>query len=358
VTETDVRPQLGLATNRKVLVAYTSSLDELIASGTGVQALGIPIPDRPQPFADQIEWLTALTNYVERSDDLQLVVRIHPREGINKRESIRSQHYARLRDAFSGSYAHCRFVWPEDRVSSYDLAEAADLIVTSWTTIGLEMARLGAPVLVAFNGAAVAMPCDDFLEWAPRPEEYFEKLRSLLDRPASLETIARAFRWYNLYNLGITVDLTDLIPRSDFAGLPPFKMPREAAMIEEIMIGGKDVCDINVERLHHQPPGSRTREFAELRRQLRRLVHFLMTGEDSTHDAPFAVVTGPAAETVAGAATANGARFAGRVLCVVRKSAEYHESDRVFRRYSPMAVRLARVCADEFHEAATAGALR
>ena len=111
----------------------------------GVEALGIVLPDRPQPFRDQIEWLTALVNYVEQGDELALVVRIHPREGVNKRESVASQHLTRLREAFGGTYANCRFIWPADPVSSYDLGEAADVVLTSWSTIGLEMARLGAP---------------------------------------------------------------------------------------------------------------------------------------------------------------------------------------------------------------------
>ena len=85
----DVRSRLGLARNRRLLVAFTSSLDEVLASRVMVEALGLSIPDRPQPFSDQIEWLKTVTAYVEQSDDLSLVVRVHPREGVNKRESRR-----------------------------------------------------------------------------------------------------------------------------------------------------------------------------------------------------------------------------------------------------------------------------
>jgi hypothetical protein len=345
VQDSDVRQRFGLADCRRLLVAYTSSLDELIASRMGTEALGIDIPDRAQPFKDQIEWLQALVDYVEESDDLALIVRIHPREGVNKRESVASQHLSRLRAAFDRTYAHCRFVWPADPVSSYDLGEAADLVVTSWSTIGLEMARLGAPVLVAFNGAGVPIPQDDFYEWAPTSAEYFQKLRTLLDRPVSTEQIARAFRWYNLLTLGTTLDLSDVIPRSDFAGLPPYQTPREAGAIEQIVIGGKDICDLNVERLREaQRPDSEDRECDELLRQIRRLVHFLMTGADADEDQPLAL--------------GSTSTKLGRGIEVDGRLVTYRDGERVYRRSSAMVARLAELCGREARELASAGGRR
>jgi hypothetical protein len=353
VDETDVRVRLGLPRDRKLLVAYTSSVDELIASRMGVEALGIVLPDRPQPFRDQIEWLTALVNYVEQGEELALVVRIHPREGVNKRESVASQHLTRLREAFGGTYANCRFIWPADPVSSYDLGEAADVVLTSWSTIGLEMARLGAPVLVAFNGAGAAIAQDDFSEWGATPDDYFARLRELLDRPVTTEQIARAFRWYSLHTLGTTLDLTDVVPRTDFASLPPYRTPREAGAIEEIIIGGKDVCDLNIERLRAaQNQESEERERDELLRQMRRFVHFLMTGEDSPRDAPLLVrpidQRAPAIE-----ASDEGP---GRVIACDGNHATYYAGQQVYRRYSPMAVRLANLCGDESARPAPLGA--
>ena len=258
VLKRDVREDLGLSRDRRLVVAYTSSLDELIATRVQMEALGIAVPDRPQPFSNQIEWLQAVVNLVECSDDLQLVVRVHPREGPNKRESAVSQHLLKLQAAFGGPYKHCRFVWPGEPVSSYDLGEAAELVLISWSTIGLEMARLAVPVLVCFNGRDAAIPCDDFHEWASTPEGYFQKFQELLDRPVSLDQVARAFRWYSLLTLGTTIDLSDVIPRSDFNTLPEYRTPAEAAAIEQILIGGKDICELNIERLQaSQGPQSR-----------------------------------------------------------------------------------------------------
>src|ERR1700726_2384015 len=79
--------RLGLSAERKLLVAFTSSLDEIAANAQYLSALRFESFSDVQPFADQIEWLRALIDKVEKSPDLQLVVRVHPREGANRRES-------------------------------------------------------------------------------------------------------------------------------------------------------------------------------------------------------------------------------------------------------------------------------
>jgi hypothetical protein len=284
--------------------------------------------------------------YVGESDDLQLVVRVHPREGANKRESVVSQHLAKLKRAFSAPSPNCRFVWPQDLVSSYDLGEAADLVLTSWSTIGLEMARLGAPVLVAFNGAISAIPQDDFLEWGPTPPAYFEKLRELLERPVIFAQVARAYRWYALSIFGATLDVSDVVPASNFAGLPKFKTPREATTLEQILIHERDVCDLNIERLRaSQTPQSNERETSELARQLRRVVHFLMTGEDPPRDAALLVLVGTPDANGGDEPAENGS--ASRKLILDSDRVVYHDGGRTCRRRSPMVARLAALCCDQ-----------
>ncbi len=266
-------------------------------------------------------------------------------------------------------------------MSSYDLGEEAELVLISWSTIGLELARMGAPVLVAFNGRDAAIPRDDFHEWAATPAEYFEKLRELLDRPGSLERVARAFRWYSLHTLGTTIDLSDVVPRSDFGALPDYRTPREAAAIERIVMGGEDVCDLNIERLRSsQTADSRAREFDELRRQLRRLVHFLLTGEESAEDRPLVVrsrdrlskpgfshlESGNDWKEKQPTEFENGGRNRHKVSDSVRVRSielegfdvEYRDGGRLFRRHSPMAARLATLCGQPAPEPAPFGAAR
>jgi hypothetical protein len=280
IEQPDLYRSLSLDPNRYLLVAYTSSRDEITSVTMGMAGLGITLPKKDQPFADQIAWLQALVEFVEGSNNLQLVVRIHPRESRNKRDSQVSQHLDLLLENFSHPFQYCRFIWPEDPISSYDLAEIADLVLTSWSSMGLECARLGIPVLTATNGIA-PFPHDDFLEWGQTPSDYFRNLAQLVDRPASLETIARAFRWYHLNHLGVSIDLSDLVPAPDFMGLPEFRLPREAKTIENVVVHGKSTLDINYERLvQSQTSDGGTMEQEAIVQQLRRIFHFIFTGQD------------------------------------------------------------------------------
>ncbi len=344
----DVRSSLGLTKDKKLLVAYTSSLDEMLAGKMLRRAFGLDVKDRQQPFKDQIEWLQSLIDFVRKREDLELVVRVHPREGVNKRDAVSSMHLARLRRAFDRPLGSCRFVWPGERVSSYDLAEAADLVLTSWSTIGLELARLGSPVLTSTNGVS-PFPQDDFLEWGETPRAYFDKLEALLQRPTRLETIALAFRWYHLFHLGTSLDLGDIVPTHDFEGLPSFKLPREAAAIEEVICGDKEVLALNLERLREsQHPDSAEEEKAALERQLRRMIHFLHTGEDSSEDFQLRLMASDERANDS-AAHSNGklAAKAERTLITNGPHTHYLVEGMTYSRFSPMSARLAPLCAQQ-----------
>jgi hypothetical protein len=337
----DVRERLGLSPDRKLLVAYTSSLDELVSFTLCREVFRDPVRMRPQPFVDQIEWLEALTAHVEGRPDLQLVVRIHPREGITRRENVASQHLDALRRALDRPYRNCRIVWPQDPISSYDLGESADLVLVSWSTIGLEFARMGAPVLAATVDPNVSpFPSDDFVEWAETKEGYFRKLDELLDRPATIETVLHAFRWFYLYFLGNTLDLGDIIAGRQALSLPPFRRSREASTIQDIIIGRRDILEIQHERVRGAQSAARSAAEREaLDRGLRRILHYLLTGMDDQKDSPLTVLRPEPSGTVQAPPAAGG-----RVLVVNGRRVEYYSEGRCYRRFSPLAARLAPLC--------------
>jgi len=336
----DIRAELSLPQDKKLLVAYTSSMDELLSTRMTAEALGVTLTDGPQPFPDQIAWLQALLACAEERDDIYLVIRVHPREGVKRRAGA-SQHLARLREAFDKSYAHARIIWPDDPVSSYDLAEAADLALVSWSTIGYEMARLGIPALAAFQGYN-PFPQDDFLEWGQTPDEYFAALFRLLGQPARLDTLLHAYRWYSLYHLGSSVLLGDLVPDTNYIALPPFHLPSAAPEIEAVIAGGQNILDINFERqTAGQGPDAAQDERDALLAQIRRFLHFFHTGQDSSGELALEVQT---VSRVPGADPASDA--AGPRLLLCGESTYYRFQGRTYAKVSPLCARLGRLLSD------------
>lgn len=333
--------QLGLSRRKKLLVAFTSSLDEMLAAKMYSDAQGLALMHDRQPFEDQIAWLSALCSFVEGREDLQLVVRVHPREGRNHRDRVLSQHLSRLQAAFKRPFNNCTFVWPEDTPSSYDLGEMADLVLTSWSSMGLELARLGVPVLTSTRGLS-PYPADDFLEWAETPEEYFSKLEGLLDVTPDVERLQRAFRCYHLFHLGNSLDFQDLVPIRDFTGLPPFDFPAEASRLDAAIVHGQDVLVQNLDRARtHQSHDNEHQEQEALRRQLRRIIRFLLAGIDGERDVTMAVLMLPEGE----------ARLADvslppetMVLMIQGGDISLHYQGRTLCKRSPMVARLAPLC--------------
>lgn len=275
---------LALSPDRKLLVAYTSSLDEYFSNIHLMASAGVDLFQHEQPFVDQIAWIAALIDYVEASDHLQLVVRIHPREGKTARENVASEHRDMLAARFSGEYRHCRIIWPEEPVSSYDLAEIADVALTSWTNITSETTRLGIPTITAFKRVN-PFPVGDMVGWAPTPVAYFELLEQTLAAEPSLDVVKYAYRWTHTAFLASYVDVGDVVPTHDFSGLPPYRLPAAAATIEQVVCKGKSLQQMRyTELLEAAGDAAVAAEMNALKRQLRRVVWFLICGVEPRSD--------------------------------------------------------------------------
>jgi hypothetical protein len=211
-------------------------------------------------------------------------VRIHPREGVTARENIASEHRDMLAARFSDNYQNTRIIWPEDSISSYDLAEVADVGLTSWTNITSEIARLGLPTITAFKRVN-PFPVDDMVGWAPTPEEYFALVEFMLKKPASLDPIIYAYRWAHLAFLSSYIDFGDIVPSQDYQGLPPYRLPKNANLVERVVCHGESLQDIRYEELVSGVLNTTIDgELKELKRQLRRVVWYLITGAQPARD--------------------------------------------------------------------------
>ena len=101
-----------------------------------------------QVFSDSMtEWLERTVHYFATRPDVQLVVRIHPGELITKGPSVADV----VHQALPSIPENIHLVPADAKVNTYDLVEIADLGLVYTTTVGMEMAMSGVPVIVVGN---------------------------------------------------------------------------------------------------------------------------------------------------------------------------------------------------------------
>ena len=276
--ETALQEELGLSRGKKTLVAYSSSLDEYVAVDRIMRALGKPYGEAPRPFADQHGWLRALIDWAGTRDDLQLVVRLHPRLAAGRRHDAPSSEYHLFRREFTRSPANVVIAWPEDRVSSYNLAEIADASTVAWSTIGLEVARFGVPTVAAFSDLG-PYPVGSFISFAPDVTGYFSAIEQALAQPASLERITEAFRWTHYVHRAATIDVSDVIPARDYAEIPPWRLPENHARIHGALALDEDVSTLTMAGLRAEPENLRAEQNA-MRQVLEGFAAFFIAGDE------------------------------------------------------------------------------
>lgn len=230
----DIREKIGLRTDRRTIVVFTSSPDEIKAQEAADDGLRLSIPVPDFIFPDQIAWLADIKRLASLRDDLQFCIRIHPREAANRRDSIYSEHLTYIQDVLSGLPENIVVIWPQDSTSSYDLLDAADMVMTSWSTMGLESARLGIPVLSVFQ-RIVGCPVGDFIRVPETPSEYYRMIDEMIDRPTNLFDVRQAFRWYVVCRFSPSVPVVDAFPTKDTSGPVRVKVLNEVATIERIL---------------------------------------------------------------------------------------------------------------------------
>jgi hypothetical protein len=127
-----VRQQLGLDRRPIAMLAVNVIGDSL--------TLGRQLFSR-----NMTEWLERTVQRFADRPALQLIVRIHPGEKFTKGPSV-SEVVNRLLPELPGNI---HLISADDPINTYDLIEIADLGLVYTTTVGLEMAMTGRPVIVS-----------------------------------------------------------------------------------------------------------------------------------------------------------------------------------------------------------------
>lgn len=207
--DVDLRKRFGIEAGQKIICATMSSDDERF-SGEVIGALPVNIPS---VFPRQVDWIAALIRYVQQRRDLSLIVRVHPREFPNKRESVLSGHARMLQVALSDLPGNVKVNWPTDNISLYDLANIADVFANAWSSAGKEMAWLGLPV-VLYSHDLTLYPAN--LNYVGTTEaEYFRKIEQALSDGWDPERIRRTYRWCTIEYKHGSLDIADSFSRNE-----------------------------------------------------------------------------------------------------------------------------------------------
>lgn len=188
----EVRRRLGLPPGRPVFVAFTN-----VNADTSVFAA-------QEAYESQFDWLLDCVAFAAAHPELTLVIRVHPAEmdfvarrdggGVPCREPVIQELLSRCEVI----PPNVRLIQADDRISSYDLMRLASVVLVYVTSVGMEAAADGLPVISA--GRSHYAP-HGFTWHARSRSEFQDLLARLLRQPEpptdSLERVRRyLYFWY------------------------------------------------------------------------------------------------------------------------------------------------------------------
>lgn len=91
------------------------------------------------------EWISRTVQYFSGRADVQFIIRVHPGEVLTHGLAMEDV----VRDVLPELPENIHLIGPTEKINTYDLVEIADLGLVYTTTVGLEMAMAGLPVIVA-----------------------------------------------------------------------------------------------------------------------------------------------------------------------------------------------------------------
>jgi len=121
------------------------NLDERPVVLLATNVLGDSLTLGREIFTQTMEdWLVKTLQYFAGRPDVQLVIRVHPGEVLIHGQSMLEV----IQRVLPKLPEHIRVIAPTEKINTYDLIAAADMGLIYSTTVGLEMAMCGIPVIV------------------------------------------------------------------------------------------------------------------------------------------------------------------------------------------------------------------
>jgi len=198
-----IRELWGIQPQQKIALMTLSSYDEAYAA--------LLIDGFPEEkvfssvFRTQAQWIAATIEWAKSQPDIFFVVRVHPRDFPNKRESLRSEQSFALEALLQNVPKNVHVNWPSEGLSLYALLEDTDAVLTGWSVTAMEALILGIPV-VTYDRKLPSYPSD--VMWTGSSEtEYRDNVLGALSAGWNISNVRNGFRWlaYNFVESTVTV---------------------------------------------------------------------------------------------------------------------------------------------------------
>jgi hypothetical protein len=180
----DARRSLGLDPDRPLVLLCTNVVGDSLTLGRQIFTRGMA------------DWLVRTARFFANRTGAQLVVRVHPGELLGAGQPSVDV----IQSALPKLPPHVLVIPPEGEVNTYDLIELASLGLVYTTTVGMEMAMAGVPVVVA---GQTHYRDKGFTHDPETWEAYTAKIDQVLADPASSrlteQQIEEAYRYAYLF---------------------------------------------------------------------------------------------------------------------------------------------------------------
>lgn len=160
-------------------------------------------------FSNMFEWLDLLLPIIQDHPETLFVIRAHPDEKrpVSNKVSNESVH-----DWISARgvavLPNVVFIEPDEFISSYELIERSKFVLVYNSSIGLEAALLGAPVICGGKARYTQYPTvflpESQLDFQSMVEDFLNA--EVIHPPAEFQNNARRFLYYQFYRISLSMD--------------------------------------------------------------------------------------------------------------------------------------------------------
>ncbi len=190
-----VKETLQIKESDSVALMSLSSMDELFGLEYSV-ANQKYMETSNSLFNDQFKWLDFTIAFFSKHPKWKLIIRIHPREFPNKRDTIVSEISNRYKEYLSKLPPNVIVNHPDQKISIHDIMPLIKLHLTSWSSVGLESAIIGIPTISVTQN--LSLYSNYYVTLCPESfEEYNALISKYLEAPIirSFENFTKARDW-------------------------------------------------------------------------------------------------------------------------------------------------------------------